>query len=89
MAINYVSNVMGYIAPIKEITALAHEVGAIVSVDAAQAVPHMKIDVQDLDCDFLSFSGHKMCGPTGVGCLYGKYELLNALEPIEFGGEND
>ena len=68
ISINYVSNVMGYIAPIKEITALAHEVGAIVSVDAAQAVPHMKIDVQDLDCDFLSFSGHKMCGPTGVGC---------------------
>lgn len=87
VAINYVSNVMGYIAPIKEIAALAHEVGAIISVDAAQAVPHMKIDVQDLDCDFLAFSAHKMCGPTGTGVLYGKYELLNKMEPIEFGGE--
>lgn len=87
VAINYVSNVMGYIAPIKEIAALAHEVGAIISVDAAQGVPHMKIDVQDLNCDFLAFSAHKMCGPTGTGVLYGKYEILNKMEPIEFGGE--
>ena len=87
IAINYVSNVMGYIAPIKEIAVLAHSVGAILTVDAAQALPHMQVDVQDLDCDFLSFSAHKMCGPTGTGVLYGKYELLNALEPIEFGGE--
>ena len=87
IAINYVSNVMGYIAPIKEIAALAHSVGAILTVDAAQALPHMKVDVQDLDCDFLSFSAHKMCGPTGTGVLYGKYDLLNAMEPIEFGGE--
>ncbi|MCL1948835.1 MAG: cysteine desulfurase [Turicibacter sp.] len=87
IAINYVSNVMGYIAPIKEIAALAHSVGAILTVDAAQALPHMKVDVQDLDCDFLSFSAHKMCGPTGTGVLYGKLDLLNVMEPIEFGGE--
>ena len=87
VAINYVSNVMGYIAPVKEIGELAHSVGAIISIDAAQAAPHMKIDVQDLDCDFLAFSAHKMCGPTGTGVLYGNYELLNSMEPIEFGGE--
>lgn len=73
---------MGYISPIKEITALAHEVGAIVSVDAAQAVPHMKIDVQDLDCDFLSFSGHKMCGQQVLEHYHGKYELLNARSQL-------
>ena len=87
VAMNHVSNVMGYVAPIKEIIKIAHEYGAVVSVDGAQAIPHMKVDVKDLDCDFYSFSGHKMCGPTGVGVLYGKYELLNSLEPIEFGGE--
>lgn len=87
VALNYVSNVMGYITPIKEIIKLSHEVGAIVSVDAAQAVPHMKVDVIDLDCDFLSFSGHKLCGPTGIGVLYGKKELLAKMPPIEFGGD--
>lgn len=87
VAITYVSNVTGYITPLKEIIDLAHEKGAIVSVDAAQAVPHMKVDVQDLKCDFLSFSGHKMCGPFGVGVLYGKSNLLNQMEPIEFGGD--
>jgi len=87
VALNYVSNVMGYISPIKEIIALAHEVGAIVTVDAAQAAPHKKIDVVDLDCDFLSFSGHKMLGPTGIGVLYGKRHLLEAMPPIEFGGD--
>lgn len=87
VAITYVSNVMGYITPIKEIISLAHSVGAKVIVDAAQAVPHMKIDVKDLDVDFLAFSAHKMLGPTGFGILYGKYDLLQNMEPIEFGGD--
>ena len=87
VALTYVSNVMGYITPIKEIIKICHERGIIVSVDGAQAVPHMKIDVKDLDCDFLSFSGHKMCGPTGIGVLYGKYKLLDSMDPVEFGGD--
>ncbi|MGM9970406.1 MAG: aminotransferase class V-fold PLP-dependent enzyme [Anaeroplasma sp.] len=87
VALTYVSNVMGYITPIKEIIKLAHEVGAIVVVDAAQAVPHMRVDVKDLDCDFLAFSGHKLCGPTGIGVLYGKSNLLEKMPPIEFGGD--
>lgn len=87
VAITYVSNVMGYITPIKEIIELAHSVGAVVIVDAAQAVPHMKIDVKELDVDFLAFSSHKMLGPTGFGILYGKYNLLQKMEPIEFGGD--
>lgn len=87
VALTYVSNVMGYITPIKEIIKLAHEVGAVVVVDAAQAIPHMKIDVKDLDCDFLAFSAHKMLGPTGFGILYGKYKLLQAMDPVEFGGD--
>lgn len=87
VALTYTSNVMGYISPIKEIVKLSHEVGALVSVDAAQAVPHLKVDVKDLGCDFLSFSGHKMFGPTGVGVLYGKKKILNKMEPIQFGGD--
>ena len=87
VALTYVSNVMGYITPIKEIIELAHQVGAIVIVDAAQAVPHMKIDVKYLDADFLAFSAHKMLGPTGLGVLYGKYKLLQEMDPIEFGGD--
>lgn len=87
VALTYVSNVMGYVTPIKEIIKLAHEAGAIVSVDGAQAIPHMKVDVKELDCDFLSFSGHKLCGPTGIGVLYGKRELLEKMPPIEFGGD--
>ncbi|AQQ52690.1 cysteine desulfurase [Planococcus lenghuensis] len=83
----YVSNVLGTMNPIKEVTKIAHENGAVMVVDGAQAAPHMKVDVQDLDCDFFAFSGHKMCGPTGIGVLYGKKDLLNAMEPIEFGGE--
>ncbi len=87
VAITYVSNVMGYITPLKEIIELAHERDIVVTVDAAQAIPHKKIDVKDLDCDFLSFSGHKMLGPTGIGVLYGKKDLLNSMDPIEFGGD--
>ena len=81
-----ITNVIGDIRPIKEICKLAHENNIFVVVDGAQMVPHMKVDVQDLDVDFLAFSAHKMCGPTGVGVLYGKKELLEHLEPIIFGG---
>ncbi len=81
-----VTNVIGDVRPIKEITRLAHERDIFVVVDGAQSVPHIKTDVQDLDIDFLAFSGHKMLGPTGVGVLYGKYELLNDLEPVRVGG---
>lgn len=83
----YVSNVFGSINPIKEVTQIAHENGAVMVVDGAQSSPHMPVDVQDLDCDFYAFSGHKMCAPTGIGVLYGKQHLLEKMEPIEFGGE--
>lgn len=82
-----VSNVLGCINPVKEIAQLAHQVGAYMVVDGAQSAPHMTIDVQDLDCDFFALSGHKMLGPTGIGVLYGKEEILNQMNPIEFGGE--
>jgi cysteine desulfurase/selenocysteine lyase len=81
-----ITNVIGDIRPIKEICEYAHQNNIFVVVDGAQSVPHIKTDVQDLDCDFLAFSGHKMCGPTGIGILYGKYELLNELEPLNLGG---
>ncbi len=81
------SNVLGCLNPIKEIASLAHQVGAYLVVDGAQSAPHMPIDVQDLDCDFFAFSGHKMLGPTGIGVLYGKEEVLNRMSPVEFGGE--
>lgn len=87
VSVMQVSNVLGVINPIKEITKIAHENGAIMVVDGAQSTPHMKVDVQDLDCDFFALSGHKMCGPTGIGVLYGKKELLENMEPVEFGGE--
>ncbi len=87
VALTYISNVMGYITPLETIIRLAHEKGAIVSVDAAQAAPHMQIDVKKLDCDFLAFSGHKMFGPTGIGILYGKRALLDQMEPLEYGGD--
>lgn len=87
VAITHVSNVLGTINDIKAIAEIAHEHGAIISVDGAQSVPHMKVDVQDLNVDFYSFSGHKMLGPTGIGVLYGKREHLNQMEPTEFGGD--
>ncbi|AUD63555.1 cysteine desulfurase [Tenericutes bacterium MO-XQ] len=87
VALTYVSNVMGYQTPIEEITRLAHAKGAIVVLDAAQAVPHMAVDVKALNVDFMAFSGHKMFGPSGIGVLFGKNHLLNMLEPVEYGGE--
>ncbi|AMO86489.1 cysteine desulfurase/selenocysteine lyase [Solibacillus kalamii] len=83
----YVSNVLGTINPIKEVAQIAHENGAVIVADLAQAAPHLKVDIQDLDVDFAAFSGHKMCGPTGIGVLYGKKALLEEMEPVEFGGE--
>jgi len=87
VAITLVSNVMGYLTPIKEIIDLAHEQGAIVIVDAAQAIQHFSIDVKQLNCDFLAFSGHKAMGPTGIGVFYGKKKILKTLQPIDFGGD--
>ena len=82
-----VSNVLGTINPVKQLVDAAHAVGALAMVDAAQSVPHMPVDVQALDCDFLAFSGHKMCGPTGVGILYGRRELLEEMPPFMGGGD--
>jgi cysteine desulfurase/selenocysteine lyase len=87
IAMTQCSNVLGTMNPIKEVAKIAHEHGAILVVDGAQSVPHMKVDVQELDCDFLAFSGHKMMGPTGIGVLYGKMEVLEKMEPVHFGGE--
>ena len=87
ISVAHVSNVLGTINPVKEIIGVAHRLGIPVLVDAAQSAPHMGIDVQDLDCDFLAFSGHKMYGPTGIGVLYGKEEWLEKLPPYQGGGE--
>jgi len=87
VAFTHLSNVLGVVNPVEELVALARKHGAKVLIDGAQSAPHLKVDVQKLDCDFFAFSGHKMCGPTGIGALYGKRELLEAMEPVEFGGE--
>lgn len=87
VSVNYISNALGTINPVKEIIAEAHKVGAKVLIDAAQAAPHVKLDVKALDCDFLAFSAHKVYGPTGVGALYGKRDLLEAMPPYQGGGE--
>src|SRR5699024_674298 len=87
VAIAHVSNVLGTINPVNESTNIAHENDAVILIDGAQAVPHMKVDVQDINCDFYAFSGHKMLGPTGIGVLYGKQALLEEMETVEFCGE--
>ncbi|HEM3539339.1 TPA: cysteine desulfurase [Streptococcus suis] len=87
VSLAHVSNVLGGVVPIGEIAELVHQVGAYLVVDGAQSVPHMGVNVQELDVDFYAFSGHKMLGPTGIGILYGKEELLNLMSPVEFGGE--
>ena len=87
VAITYVANSLGTVNPVREMTELAHTAGAVVVVDAAQAAPHLKLDVQDMICDFLALSGHKMYGPTGIGVLYGREELLDAMPPYQGGGE--
>ena len=87
VAVAQVSNVLGCVNPLQKITEMAHRVGAVVVVDGAQSVPHMPVDVQALDADFLAFSGHKLMGPMGIGCLYGKRELLEKMPPFLTGGE--
>ena len=87
VAVGHVSNVLGITNPVKEIASRAHAVGAVCVVDGAQAVPHFKVDVKDIDADFYAFSGHKICGPMGIGVLYGKKELLEEMPPFLRGGE--
>ncbi len=87
ISVTHVSNVLGTINPVKDIGRLAKDVGAIFIIDSAQGIPHLKVDVKDIDCDFLCFSGHKMLGPTGIGVLYGKKKMLEKLNPFLFGGE--
>ena len=86
VSLAHISNVLGYSFDVKEFAKIIHENGALFILDGAQSVPHIKVDVKDLDVDFLAFSGHKMCGPTGVGVLYGKYHLLEKLQPMLTGG---
>ena len=86
VSVAHVTNVLGFTVDVKALAKIAHAHGAIIVVDGAQSVPHIKTDVKDLDCDFLAFSGHKMCGPTGIGVLYGKYDLLVKTDPFMTGG---
>ncbi len=87
VALSQMSNVLGTITPATELVREAHDAGAVTVLDGAQAVPHLPVDVQEIDCDFMAFSGHKMCGPTGIGVLYGKEELLEQMPPFQGGGE--
>ena len=87
VSVAHVSNVLGYVSPLENIISAAHDAGALVAVDASQSVPHMTVDVQALDMDFMAFTGHKMCGPTGIGILYGKREHLEAMPPYMGGGD--
>jgi cysteine desulfurase / selenocysteine lyase len=87
LALTHVSNALGTVNPVKEMIAYAHGHGVPVMLDGAQAAPHHPVDVQDLDCDFYAFSGHKMCGPTGIGVLYGKAQLLEKMQPYQGGGD--
>ncbi len=87
VAVTQVSNALGTITPVEEITKLAHQAGAVVLIDGAQAVPHIKVDVQAIGADFYAFSGHKVYGPSGIGVLYGRYDLLEKMDPYQFGGE--
>ena len=87
VSVGHVSNALGSINPVKEMIAFAHARGVPVLVDGAQAAPHLAVDVQDLDCDFYAFSGHKLCGPTGIGILYGRAALLDAMQPFKGGGD--
>jgi len=87
VSVTHISNVLGTINPVAELANRAHEVGAVILIDAAQSVPHMPVDVQAIDADFLCFSAHKMLGPTGIGVLYGKYDLLDEMPPYMFGGD--
>ena len=87
VCLGHVSNALGSINPVKEMVATAHAHGVPVLLDGAQAVPHLRVDVQDLDCDFYAFSGHKLCGPTGIGVLYGRAALLEAMQPFKGGGD--
>ncbi|WP_426176869.1 SufS family cysteine desulfurase [Massilia sp. TWR1-2-2] len=87
VGVTHVSNALGTINPIKQMIAFAHARGVPVLVDGAQAAPHMRVDVQDLDCDFYAFSGHKLCGPTGIGILFGKAALLESMQPFKGGGD--
>lgn len=87
VSIAHASNVLGVVNPVKDLAKLAHDVGAVMVVDGAQSTPHMTVSMQELDCDFYAFSGHKMCAPTGIGVLYGKQMWLENMSPIEFGGE--